>query len=70
MAKSKFGPTRGEYLFRLLAGLFILGLIGVAIVMHGVPKDLVPSESILFGGVFALSLVVHSANKLRKGDYR
>ncbi|MEM1302102.1 MAG: hypothetical protein AAGH17_05935 [Pseudomonadota bacterium] len=68
--KRKFGPTKGEYQFRLVSGLVIVGLIGFAMVSKGMPKGLVTSESILFGGLFALFLIGHSGWKLLKGDYR
>ncbi|MGR3434983.1 MAG: hypothetical protein ACU0CO_08875 [Shimia sp.] len=71
--RPRYGPTRGEYLFRLAAGLLILMLIGVMLGVHGLPRGLVPSESILFGGIFGIFgifLVVHSGIKLRRGDHR
>jgi len=66
----KFGPSRIDYLFRLGAGIVILALLIANLVTHGVPKSLIPSESILFGGIFGLFLVVHSAVKLLRRDYR
>lgn len=66
----KFGPTRGEYLFRLASGLVILALIGVLLVQNGMPGSLLPSESILFGGLFALFLVGQAVWKIYKKDYR
>ena len=68
--KRKFGPTKGEYKFRLVSGLVITGLIGFALISKGAPKGLVTSESILFGGLFGLFLIGHSGWKIAKGDYR
>ncbi|MGR3467830.1 MAG: hypothetical protein ACU0CI_08100 [Shimia sp.] len=68
--KRKFGPTAGEYRFRLAAGIVILALIAVLIAVHGMPGGLVTSESVIFGGAFALFLVGHSAVKLWKRDHR
>lgn len=68
--KRKFGPTRGEYIFRACSGAGILALVGFALVAKGMPSGLVTSESILFGTAFALFLLVHSSWKLIKRDYR
>ncbi|MGR3491289.1 MAG: hypothetical protein ACU0DW_04465 [Shimia sp.] len=68
--KRRFGPTAGEYKFRLIAGLVILALIGALIGVHGLPGGLVTSESVIFGGAFALFLVIHSGLKLYRGDHR
>ncbi|MEO0487311.1 MAG: hypothetical protein AAF092_15505 [Pseudomonadota bacterium] len=69
-SKRKFGPTKGEYLFRLCAGAGILALAAFALLAKGMPDGIMSSESILFGTIFAAFLVVHSAWKLAKGDYR
>lgn len=68
--KRKFGPTRGEYQFRLAAGLVILALLAYALFANGMPEGLIVSESILFGSLFGLFLVGHSGLKLIRRDYR
>ncbi|MEL6690460.1 MAG: hypothetical protein AAFP28_09075, partial [Pseudomonadota bacterium] len=57
--KRKFGPTRGEYIFRASAGAGILMLVAYALFAKGMPEGLMTSESILFGTAFAAFLVVH-----------
>ena len=66
----KFGPTRGEYIFRAISGGVILALIAYAVVSKGMPMGLTSSESILFGTLFGAFLVVHSGWKLIRRDYR
>lgn len=68
--KRKFGPTRGEYLFRAVSGLIILALVGYALLANGMPDGIITSESILFGTIFAVFLVGHSGWKLITRDYR
>ena len=68
--KPKFGPTRGEYLFRLVSGGVILALMVFMVAAKGAPSGLMVSESILFGGLFGLFLVVHSGWKLATGNHR
>ena len=68
--KRKFGPTRGEYIFRAGAGAGILLLVAYALFAKGMPTGLMTSESILFGTAFALFLVVHSGWKIIRKDYR
>ena len=68
--KRKFGPTRGEYQFRIVAGCVIIGLLVAMIFAKGMPEGIVVSESILFGGLFGLFLIGHSAWKLWTGDHR
>lgn len=65
----KFGPTRGEHVFRLCAGLAgIALLIGVLVVM-GVPKGPALVELFGFGGVFFAGTAAWSAWKLWKRDH-
>ena len=53
-AMSKYGPTRGELKFRVAVSLFILVLMGAAMLIKGVPTGLVGIEMFLFCGGFAL----------------
>lgn len=68
--KRKFGPTRGEYLFRAVSGAVILLLVAYALLIKGMPAGIMTSESILFGTAFGVFLFVHSGWKLLKKDYR
>ncbi|MEM6479162.1 MAG: hypothetical protein AAF841_12535 [Pseudomonadota bacterium] len=68
--KRKFGPTRGEYMFRAVSGAVILALVVFAIATMGFPSGIMTSESILFGTLFGAFLLVHSSWKIMKGDYR
>lgn len=65
---SKYGPTRGEHLFRLIFSIFGLGCIGVLFAVQGVPRgpglvEVVGIAGAFFGGTFALS----ARALLRKG---
>jgi len=64
----KYGPTRGEHLFRLIFSLFGLGCIGVLFTVHGVPRgpglvEVVGIAAAFFGGTAVLS----ARALLRKG---
>lgn len=57
---SKYGPTRGEHLFRLIFSIFGLGCIGVLFAVQGVPRgpglvEVVGIAGAFFGGTFILS---------------
>ena len=69
-SKRKFGPTRGEYIFRAVSGAVILALVSYALLAKGMPQGLMTSESILFGTIFGAFLLGHSSWKLVKRDYR
>lgn len=66
----KFGPTRGEYLFRLAGGLVIMAFVTYALLANGIPEGILTSESTLFGAAFGVFLVAHSGWKLFTRDYR
>ncbi|MEL6610240.1 MAG: hypothetical protein AAFO93_15130 [Pseudomonadota bacterium] len=68
--KPKFGPTRGEYIFRMVSGAVILALIAYATFAKGMPTGITSTESILFGLLFALFLVGHSGWRLWTGKHR
>ncbi|MEL6914474.1 MAG: hypothetical protein AAFP13_08220 [Pseudomonadota bacterium] len=68
--KRKFGPTRGEYLFRAGMGAVILGLVAYALLARGVPEGIMTSESTIFGAAFGAFLFGHSLWKLITKDYR
>lgn len=51
----KFGPTRGEHLFRLIFSLAGLAFIGVLFAVHGIPRgpglvEVVGIVGTFFGG--------------------
>jgi hypothetical protein len=57
---SKYGPTRGEHLFRLIFSIFGLGCIGVLFGVQGVPRgpglvEVVGIAAAFFGVTFILS---------------
>ena len=60
----KFGPTRGELVFRLVCGLAGLALLAVAVAIHGIPQGPAFAEVGLFGGLFLGGTVVWSARRL------
>ena len=65
---NKYGPTRGEHLFRLIFSLFGLGCIGVLFAVHGVPRGPGLVEVVGIAGAFFGGSAVWSARALlRKG---
>jgi xanthosine utilization system XapX-like protein len=57
----KFGPTRGELVFRLAFSVAGLALLGVALALHGLPEgpaliEVVGLAGVFFGGTVILSL--------------
>lgn len=65
---NKYGPTRGEHLFRLVFSLFGLGCIGVLFAVHGVPRGPGLVEVVGIAGAFFGGSAVWSARALlRKG---
>lgn len=62
----KFGPTRGEHVFRLVFSLAILALLVIAIKLHGL-RGAASIELGLFGGSFLVGSAVWSAWKLWEG---
>ena len=63
---NKFGPSRGDIIFRLCMGLFICGLLIVAAIVKGVPTGLVGIELYLFCGAFGVGSVIWSLWKLMR----
>jgi hypothetical protein len=58
---SKYGPTRGELLFRIGISIFGLGFMALAIWLRGIPKgpgliEVVGLATIFFGGTLLLSV--------------
>lgn len=65
---NKYGPTRGEHLFRLVFSIFGLGCIGVLFAVHGVPRGPGLVEVVGIAGAFFGGSAVWSARALlRKG---
>ncbi len=48
----KYGPTRGEWWFRLVVSLAGLGLLALAIALRGWPEGPGLVEVVGFGGLF------------------
>jgi len=61
---NKYGPTRGEHLFRLIFSLFGLGCIGVLFAVHGVPRGPGLVEVVGIAGAFFGGSAVWSARAL------
>ncbi len=53
MDPRKYGPTRGELLFRFCVSLGLIALLGGAFVVQGLPRGLAMVELLLFIGAFA-----------------
>jgi hypothetical protein len=58
---SKFGPSRGELLFRLAVSLAGLALLAAALMLRGLPEgpgfvEVVGVAGLFFGGTAVLSL--------------
>ena len=64
----KFGPTRGEHIFRLSAGIAGLALLGVTLAVMGVPQGPALVELFGFGGLFFAGSAAWSGWKLAKRD--
>lgn len=65
---SKYGPTRGEHLFRLVFSIFGLGCIGVLFAVQGVPKGPGLFEVVGIVGLFFAVTAVLSARALIRRD--
>ena len=63
---NKYGPTRGELWFRLLAGIVGFVLLIAAITARGVPSGPALVEVVGLGGLFFGGTVLWSAWKLWK----
>ena len=61
---SKYGPTRGEHMFRLVFSVFGLACIGVLFAVRGVPKGPGLVEVVGIAGVFFAGTAVLSARAL------
>ena len=62
----KYGPTRGELWFRLLAGIVGFVLLIAAVTLRGVPSGPALVEVVGLGGIFFGGTVLWSAWKLWK----
>ena len=62
----KYGPTRGELWFRLLAGIVGFVLLIAAVTARGVPSGPALVEVVGLGGLFIGGTVLWSAWKLWK----
>lgn len=62
----KYGPTRGELWFRLLAGIVGFVLLIAAVTARGVPSGPALVEVVGLGGLFFGGTVLWSAWKLWK----
>lgn len=65
---NKYGPTRGEHRFRLIASLAILAVLVGLTVMRGAPASPGAVEAYAIAGGFALLSAGWSGWKLWTGD--
>lgn len=65
----KFGPTRGEHIFRLSAGLAGLALLAGVLLYMGIPEGPALVELFGFGGLFFAGTAGWSAWKLITRDH-
>lgn len=64
---SRFGPSRGEWWFRLGFSLIGLVLLGVALAVHGLPRGPALVEVVGVAGLFFGGTALWSAWRLWKG---
>jgi hypothetical protein len=67
--RRKFGPTKGELQFWLVASLLGFAMMAVALTVHGWPSGPGWIEIVLIPGGFLGWLLVRSVVRLRRGDY-
>ena len=65
---AKYGPTRGEHVFRLIASLAILGVLVGLTVIRGLPASPGAVEAYAIAGGFALLSATWSGWKLWTKD--
>ena len=64
---SKYGPTRGEHLFRLCFSIFGLAGIGILFAVRGVPNGPGLVEVVgIAGAFFAVTAVLSARELLRR----
>ena len=61
---NKFGPSRGEIIFRLVFSLAGLGLLAVALLIHGIPRGPALVETVGLAGLFFGGTAIWSIRKL------
>lgn len=64
---SKYGPTRGEWIFRLVFSLAGLAFIGVLFAVRGVPKGPGLVEVVGIAGAFFAGTVILAIRALLRG---
>lgn len=67
--RRKYGPTKGELRFLLVASLTGFAMMVAALAIHGVPWGPGLIEVVLIPGAFLGWLLVRSVVRLRRGDY-
>lgn len=65
----KYGPSRGELVFRLVFSLGGLMLIGAAIALRGMPEGPALVEVVGLGGAFFGGTAILSARALLRRDH-
>lgn len=65
----RFGPTRGELWFWFWASVGGLGLIGVALVVHGLPTGPAIAEVVGIGGLVFGYLGLRSVKRLIRREH-
>ena len=65
----KFGPSRGELIFRLVFSLAGLVMLGVLLAVRGIPEGPGLVEVVGLAGAFFGGTVVLSIRALLRGDH-
>lgn len=66
---NKFGPSRGELIFRAALSAFGLALLAVALVVRGLPDGPAIVEVVGVAGVLFGGSLIHAIWKLIRKDY-
>lgn len=63
---SKFGPSRGEWIFRLVFSIAGMGMIAALIAIRGIPKGPALVEVVGIAGLFFAGTAVMAIRALRR----
>ena len=66
---NKYGPSKGELKFRLIASVLGFGLLGFALAYRGIPTSAAGWEAIGIGTLFFGGTFLWTLRKLIKKDF-